>query len=378
MAQVMAPISPLHLSVPSQKDPSVKRTRGNPQQMPLNAPCKKPSPEKPGAHPLSPTTTKPVPRKSTRRTSTLQQSTPQESSSQISTSKKRSRELDPECLRIPCLNELGLYAFPTKGDGNCLYYALSDQMFGNTEHADEIRLRLANHISTHKDYFINFIAAVGGERRAPRRAAASRYSSSSSSSSSASPAPPSAEDIERSFESKLEESRKNGTWGGSEDIQAFCQSFKVDIRVYSTRGIQTFRDVYASRSEERPILHIAFHDFNHYSSVRHVDGPHIGLPRIPTDLKSGGRSSHALSPVCTGAKRSVDESEEEEPRPAVRRKRTRMEPSKPTLTMKLRSQSPSRALSPSCTSTKRSTDESVDEDPRPAVRRRRTCTIISG
>jgi DeoR/GlpR family transcriptional regulator of sugar metabolism len=57
----------------------------------------------------------------------------------------------------------------------------------------------------------------------------------------------------------LEGCRKNGTWGGSEDIQAFCQSFKVDVRVYSTKGVQTFRDVYAPGSEERAILHVAFH-----------------------------------------------------------------------------------------------------------------------
>lgn len=164
----------------------------------------------------------------------------------------------------------------------------------------------------------------------------------------------------------MEGCRKNGTWGGSEDIQAFCQSFKVDVRVYSTKGIQTFRDVYARGSEERATLHVAFHDFNHYSSVRHVDGPHTGLPRIPKDLKSDTRSLNTSPPSYAGTKRSADESEDEDARPAVRRKKVRVGASESKLTMKLRSRSSSRALSP-LVRTDRSAEEAAHEDPRPAL-----------
>lgn len=106
---------------------------------------------------------------------------------------------------------------------------------------------------------MSFIAAAGGERRAPRRAAAAAARQSYCSSSSASPAPPSAKDKERSFDSKVAESRKKGVWGGAEEIQAFCQAFKKDVRVYTMYGIQNFRDVHAPEGEERDIIHIAFH-----------------------------------------------------------------------------------------------------------------------
>lgn len=108
---------------------------------------------------------------------------------------------------------------------------------------------------------MSFIAAAGGTRRAPRRAAASaaKYSSQSRSSSSASPVPPSSQDKEQSFNSKVAESRRTGVWGGAEEIQACCQSFKKDIHVYTMYGIQTFRDVHAPDGEEREVLHIAFH-----------------------------------------------------------------------------------------------------------------------
>lgn len=145
--------------------------------------------------------------------------------------------------------------------GNCLYYALSDQLYGDFSHAEEIRIRLADHISNNSEYFMSFIAAAGGTRRAPRRAAASaaKYSSQSRSSSSASPVPPSSQDKEQSFNSKVAESRRTGVWGGAEEIQACCQSFKKDIHVYTMYGIQIFRDVHAPDGEEREVLHIAFH-----------------------------------------------------------------------------------------------------------------------
>ncbi|KKK22962.1 hypothetical protein P175DRAFT_077714 [Aspergillus ochraceoroseus IBT 24754] len=194
----------------------------------------------------------------------------------------RVKAAETECLELECLNELGLYALPTEGDGNCLYYALSDQLYGDFTHADRIRVRLADHISANRDYFMSFIAAVGGERRAPRRAAATAAKYAYCSSSSASPAPPpSIKDKERSFDSKVAESRKNGVWGGAEEIQAFCQAFKKDVNVYTMYGIQNFRDVHAPGDEERETVHIAFHDFHHYSSVRHTQGPHTGLPCIP-------------------------------------------------------------------------------------------------
>ncbi|KAJ9360662.1 hypothetical protein DTO027B9_1056 [Paecilomyces variotii] len=193
---------------------------------------------------------------------------------------RESQELwnDPECLNMPCLEALGLYASNTVGDGNCLYRALSDQMYGEFDHFEEIRNRLANHIQAHPEYFMNFMSAMGGERRAPRRAAAA---ASRSSSSSVTPAPATKEQQMQKFETRVEESRKNGSWGGSEEIQAFCQSYKRDVRVYMDSGIQDFRDVSAPADEEREVVHIAFHNFYHYSSVRNINGPHTGLPHIP-------------------------------------------------------------------------------------------------
>ncbi|KAL2862331.1 OTU domain-containing protein [Aspergillus lucknowensis] len=307
-------------------------------------------------------------------------------------------KLDTECLELPCLSQLGLYALPTEGDGNCLYYALSDQLYGDFTHADHIRTQLADHISANREYFMSFIAAAGGERRAPRRAAAEAARNSYCSSSSASPAPPpSTKDKERNFDSRVAESRKNGVWGGAEEIQAFCQSFKKDVNVYTVYGIQSFRDVHAPRDEERETLHIAFHDFHHYSSVRHSDGPHTGLPCIPKldkAIQASNASSDAtvlnmaspwkISVIQEGLGGKYDRETIvgvlEQCRGNIDNAfmnllgdDTNTPPIEATASraiMKSRFQPSSRSSSPFSTGSKRSADDSdEDENPRPASRR---------
>jgi hypothetical protein len=138
--------------------------------------------------------------------------------------------------------------------GNCLYYSLSDQLYGNTHHADEIRQRLATHMANNKKYFMQFVVAEGGERRRPKRAAASAYATRSADVST-----PSFEDKERRFEDMIATTRRNGEWASSEHLQAFCQVFQVDLNVCTMDGVQVFRDVNALPDQPRDVLHVAYH-----------------------------------------------------------------------------------------------------------------------
>ncbi|CAG8901882.1 unnamed protein product [Penicillium nalgiovense] len=185
---------------------------------------------------------------------------------------KQAKPMHHASLEMASLQERGLYALPTEGDGNCLYYSLSDQLYGDTHHADEIRQLLANHMASNKDYFMQFVVAEGGERRRPKRAAASAYATRSADVSA-----PSQEDMERRFQEMIATTRKNGEWGSSEHLQAFCQAFKVDLNVYTMDGVSVFQDVNALPTQPRDVLHVAFHDFKHYSSVRNIEGKHEGL-----------------------------------------------------------------------------------------------------
>jgi len=101
---------------------------------------------------------------------------------------------------------------------------------------------------------MQFVVAKGGERRRPKRATQSAYATRSADVSA-----PSEEDKERRFEEMVTATRKNGEWGSSEHLQAFCQVYKVDINVYTLNGVQEFRDVNATHEEHRDVVHIAFH-----------------------------------------------------------------------------------------------------------------------
>ncbi|KAJ5841515.1 hypothetical protein EN45_068990 [Penicillium chrysogenum] len=204
-------------------------------------------------------------------------------------------------LEMASLQERGLYALPTEGDGNCLYYSLSDQLYGDTHHADEIRQLLANHMASNKDYFMQFVVAEGGERRRPKRAAASAYATRSADVSA-----PSQQDMERRFQEMIATTRKNGEWGSSEHLQAFCQAFKVDLNVYTMDGVSVFQDVNALPTQPRDVLHVAFHDFKHYSSVRNIEGKHEGLLTKLAPFQPIKEEERMKSEVVPDSKSDID------------------------------------------------------------------------
>lgn len=55
------------------------------------------------------------------------------------------------------LRGLGLYAAPTLGDGNCLFRALSDQLYGTDHYHASLRQAICNWIQSHKHRYAPFV-----------------------------------------------------------------------------------------------------------------------------------------------------------------------------------------------------------------------------
>ena len=55
------------------------------------------------------------------------------------------------------LRSLGLYAAPTLGDGNCLFRALSDQLYGTPSHHQQLRKDICDWIEAHKQRYEPFV-----------------------------------------------------------------------------------------------------------------------------------------------------------------------------------------------------------------------------
>ncbi|KAK4998310.1 hypothetical protein LTR66_002427 [Elasticomyces elasticus] len=175
---------------------------------------------------------------------------------------------------FPLLSALGLYAADIRGDGNCLFNALSDQLYGHQNQHHQIRASVISFMRERADYFKQFIDVHpgGGMRRNPKRKNAGAYSSPAFA-----PAPTPAE-IDRVFEGHLQSMARGGTYGDNMEITAFSQAYNVDVKIYQ----RDFAYMVTGSQDDTPrdIAHIAYHVWEHYSSIRNLDGPHTGLPHV--------------------------------------------------------------------------------------------------
>ena len=167
--------------------------------------------------------------------------------------------------------------------GNCLFNALSDQLYGHQNEHAAIRARVIAYMREHAEYYKQFIDVYpgGGIRRNPKRKNAGAYSSP------ANAIPPSDADIDRVFESHLESMARGGTYGDNMEITAFSCAYDYDVKIYQRDFAYMVSGGAGEYDLTRPVAHIAYHMWEHYSSIRNLDGPHTGLPTV---------SPKALSP----------------------------------------------------------------------------------
>jgi len=163
--------------------------------------------------------------------------------------------------------------------GNCLFNALSDQIYGHQNEHAAIRSRVIDYMREHANYYKLFIDVHpgGGIRRNPKRKNVSAYSSPASNT-----APPTEADIDRVFESHLQSMARGGTYGDNMEITAFASAYDVDIKIYQ----RDFAYMVTGGAEDtsKPVAHIAYHNWEHYSSIRNLDGPHFGPPEVSAKL----------------------------------------------------------------------------------------------
>ncbi|CAD0098886.1 unnamed protein product [Aureobasidium mustum] len=130
---------------------------------------------------------------------------------------------------FPLLNSLGLYAANILGDGNCLFHALSDQLYGHQKEHQVIRSKVIGYMREHADYYKQFIDAQPG----------------------------------------------GGTYGDNMEISAFSSAYNVDVKIYQRDFAYMISG--SGDDRDRDVAHIAYH---HYSSIRNLDGPHSGPPNV--------------------------------------------------------------------------------------------------
>ena len=137
--------------------------------------------------------------------------------------------------QIPWLVDTNLKLFEIGDDGNCLFRAMSHQLYGTEEYHDIIRKRCCDYIELERSYFEMFIANIEGTLTI------SQY---------------------------LTNMRKDRTWGGNMELIAFAELYRKTIHVYRSgpQPDHIFGSRYSEAQQEEPIrLHYRFG--NHYESL---------------------------------------------------------------------------------------------------------------
>lgn len=150
------------------------------------------------------------------------------------------------------LRNLGLCTKNITGDGNCLFRALSDQYYGQDSRHKEIRQEVCQFLRENEENYKFFV------------------------------------EDDQSFDHHVECMSQDATYGGNMELAAFAKMKEVDIKVYQPGMIYIIngKEGASEEEEEVQVLHIAYHSWEHYSSVRNIDGPVTGPPEIKIN-KSG-------------------------------------------------------------------------------------------
>lgn len=128
------------------------------------------------------------------------------------------------------LAESALKIFPIDGDGNCMFRAVSHQLYGDSQYHGLIRARTIEYMGIERDYFSHFIE--GGLER---------------------------------FDEYLEYKATNGAWGDDTEIQAMSEIYDrpFHIYTYSATPMRTFHEIEGHLAPIR----VSYHGKCHYNSV---------------------------------------------------------------------------------------------------------------
>nr|CAG8570004.1 11052_t:CDS:2 [Entrophospora candida] len=148
------------------------------------------------------------------------------------------------------LKGIRLYCKDIAGDGNCLFGSLSDQFYGHTKFHSKIRKEICAYLEEKRDHFQMFV------------------------------------EDDNTFDYHLSQMKKDGTYGGNMELVAFAQLHNLNIKIYQPNTIFVIRGNESKNIEDSDrikTLHIAYHNWEHYSSVRKIDGPHEDL--LPNSIE---------------------------------------------------------------------------------------------
>uniref|UniRef100_A0A0D9WAY7 OTU domain-containing protein n=1 Tax=Leersia perrieri TaxID=77586 RepID=A0A0D9WAY7_9ORYZ len=167
------------------------------------------------------------------------------------------------------LGSLGLKIVEVNADGNCFFRAIGDQLEGNEEEHMKYREMIVKYIKEHRVDFEPFI-----EDEVP-------------------------------FEKYCDNMIKDGTWAGHMELQAASLLTRKNICIHMLNSPRWYINNFPGH-EATSMVHLSYHDGEHYNSVRLREDPCQG-PAMPTDTNVASTSNNAQT-KAKDLKKSSDRS----------------------------------------------------------------------
>lgn len=129
------------------------------------------------------------------------------------------------------LKKIGYFIKEVKGDGNCLFRSVSDQMEENENNYEEYRKKCVEYMKENKDDFSPFL------------------------------------EEEEPIDTYIEKMSKNGEWGGNLEIYALSKALNCNFYIYIYE-----MPIYVVKNWEDPIkdIMLTYHNGKHYNSLRRI------------------------------------------------------------------------------------------------------------
>lgn len=144
------------------------------------------------------------------------------------------------------LDALGLKIIQVTADGNCFFRALADQLEGNEEEHEKYRNMVVHFIMKNREMFEPFI-----EDEVP-------------------------------FDEYCQSMEKDGTWAGHMELQAASLVTHCNICIHRHNSPRWYIQNFDNR--EAKMIHLSYHDGEHYNSVRSKEDTCAG-PARPIAIK---------------------------------------------------------------------------------------------
>jgi OTU-like cysteine protease len=192
------------------------------------------------------------------------------------------------------LKKQGLELVDQEGDGNCLFRAVSLQVYGSAENHGEVRERCMDYMARNEEHYSDFIASTGIDEVIL----------------------PSDNGTVSAFQGYIARKRINGVHGNHIEIQAISELFNRPVEVYTPstcvgdnlqmQPINIFHEEYKTSD---PPIRLSYHDGNHYNAIVDPLVPTAGLGLGLPGLKPGLADQMQITKAKTESDHLADEME---------------------------------------------------------------------